>query len=54
MSIDTMFPNFVEFEKEAGDGVTIHGKRKGSGPPLLLLHGYVQQLKRIQTMLIDT
>lgn len=33
-----MFDGFVEFDI-AVSGTTIHGRRGGSGPPLLLLHG---------------
>lgn len=36
-----MFENFETFDIELGD-VTIHGRMAGSGPPLLLLHGYPQ------------
>ena len=36
-----MFDGFEEFDVDAG-GVTIHGRRGGSGPPLLLLHGHPQ------------
>lgn len=36
-----MFEGFEEFDLEA-NGVTIHGVKGGSGPPLLLLHGYPQ------------
>jgi haloacetate dehalogenase len=35
------FPGFEPFDLEVGD-VTIHGVTGGSGPPLLLLHGYPQ------------
>ena len=37
----TMFPNFKHFSL-AGAGATIHGVIGGSGPPLLLIHGYPQ------------
>ncbi|WP_232665517.1 alpha/beta fold hydrolase [Pseudonocardia sp. TRM90224] len=33
-----MFEGFDEFDVEAGS-TTVHGRRGGSGPPLLLLHG---------------
>ncbi len=36
-----LFPGFRTFDVDAG-GVTIHGVTGGSGPPLLLLHGYPQ------------
>ena len=36
-----MFPGFATFDLETS-GATIHGVRGGSGPPLLLLHGYPQ------------
>lgn len=36
-----MFEDFSRFEI-ATSGATIHGVRGGSGPPLLLLHGYPQ------------
>ncbi len=36
-----MFAGFASFDVPL-DGVTIHGVRAGSGPPLLLLHGYPQ------------
>jgi haloacetate dehalogenase len=36
-----MFDGFSRFDVHCG-GVTIHGVRAGSGPPLLLLHGYPQ------------
>ncbi len=34
-----MFEGFEEFDVP-GSGTTIHGRRGGSGPPLLLLHGH--------------
>jgi haloacetate dehalogenase len=37
----TLFPDFSSFDVET-DGVTIHGVTGGSGPPVLLLHGYPQ------------
>lgn len=36
-----MFENFKPFDIDVGPA-TIHGVRAGSGPPLLLLHGYPQ------------
>ena len=36
-----MFQGFNEFDLDVSD-VTIHGLIVGSGPPLLLLHGYPQ------------
>jgi len=36
-----MFEGFDSFDHVIGD-VTIHGRMAGSGPPLLLLHGYPQ------------
>jgi haloacetate dehalogenase len=37
-----LFPGFRTFDADAGNGVTIHGVTGGSGPPVLLLHGYPQ------------
>jgi|SRR5215469_2601830 len=36
-----MFDGFEEFDISTA-GVSIHGRRGGSGPPLLLLHGIVR------------
>jgi haloacetate dehalogenase len=36
------FPGFRQFSQAGADGVRIHGVTGGSGPPLLLLHGYPQ------------
>lgn len=36
-----LFPQFRTFDIDSG-GVTIHGVTGGSGPPILLLHGYPQ------------
>ena len=36
-----LFPQFRTFDVDA-DGVSIHGVMGGSGPPVLLLHGYPQ------------
>jgi haloacetate dehalogenase len=33
-----MFEGFEEFDV-AGDGATVHRRRGGDGPPVLLLHG---------------
>lgn len=40
-TIDAMFPGF-DTRKIQTSGATIHTRRGGSGPPLLLLHGYPQ------------
>ncbi len=40
-SEDGFFPDFEPFEIDI-DGVCIRGRRGGTGPPLLLLHGYPQ------------
>ncbi len=37
-----MFDGFQRQSFEVGDGIRIHGVVGGSGPPLLLLHGYPQ------------
>ncbi|MGD1867830.1 MAG: alpha/beta fold hydrolase [Phormidesmis sp.] len=37
----TMFPNFTT-QKITANGITLHTRIGGSGPPLLLLHGYPQ------------
>jgi haloacetate dehalogenase len=37
-----MFPGFTEFNIAVSPAVTIYGIRAGSGPPLLLLHGFPQ------------
>ena len=37
-----MFEGFETFDRPGADGVTIHGRVGGAGPPLLLLHGYPQ------------
>jgi haloacetate dehalogenase len=41
MPLENLFPNF-EIRDLQTSGATIHCLRKGSGPPLLLLHGYPQ------------
>lgn len=38
----SLFPNFQEFNIQTAPNVTIHGIRAGSGPPILLLHGFPQ------------
>lgn len=40
----SLFPNFVSFDEKVSSSpsVTIHGVRSGTGPPLLLIHGYPQ------------
>ncbi len=35
-------PEFKDFKVETDKNVTIYGVQAGSGPPLLLLHGYPQ------------
>ena len=37
-----LFPGFAERRIETTDGIEIHLRMGGSGPPLLLLHGYPQ------------
>jgi haloacetate dehalogenase len=37
-----MFSGFQEFNIAVSPNVTIHGVRAGSGPPLLLIHGFPQ------------
>jgi haloacetate dehalogenase len=39
---DPLFPGFRSITATGADGVQIHGVTGGSGPPLLLLHGYPQ------------
>jgi len=41
MPVEKLFPDF-EIRDLRTSGATIHCLRKGSGPPLLLLHGYPQ------------
>jgi pimeloyl-ACP methyl ester carboxylesterase len=41
MPVEKLFPDF-EIRDWRTSGATIHCLRKGSGPPLLLLHGYPQ------------
>jgi len=40
--MDALFPGFRSIDLPGADGVMIHGVTGGSGPPLLLLHGYPQ------------
>src|SRR5690554_4866078 len=37
-----MFQGFESFDVTIADGISIHGRRGGEGPPLLLLHGHPQ------------
>lgn len=37
----SLFPSFARIELEV-DGTTINAVRAGTGPPVLLLHGYPQ------------
>ncbi len=37
-----MFEGFESFDIDVDDGIRIHGRRAGDGPPLLLLHGHPQ------------
>jgi len=37
-----LFPGFAHSTVDVGDGISIHCAHGGSGPPLLLLHGYPQ------------
>lgn len=40
--MSTMFEGFESFDIDVDDGIRIHGRRAGDGPPLLLLHGHPQ------------
>jgi haloacetate dehalogenase len=40
--MDALFPGFRTFDLPGAEGVSIRGVIGGSGPPLLLLHGYPQ------------
>jgi haloacetate dehalogenase len=40
--MSALFPGFTTGTIDVGDGITIHHETGGSGPPLLLLHGYPQ------------
>ena len=40
--MNALFPDFRTFDLPGANGVMIHGVAGGSGPPLLLLHGYPQ------------
>ena len=42
MASTELFPGFRALDVEVSPGVTIHAVTKGSGPPLLLLHGHPQ------------
>ena len=42
MSAPSLFPNFEQHRITVGDGINIAGVVGGSGPPLLLLHGFPQ------------
>ena len=42
MSESTLFPGFDTFDIDTDEGVRIHGRTGGSGPPLLVLHGHPQ------------
>jgi haloacetate dehalogenase len=35
-----MFDGFEEWDRDLGDGVVLHGRSGGTGPPVLLLHGH--------------
>ncbi|HEY5115868.1 MAG TPA: alpha/beta hydrolase [Nakamurella sp.] len=35
-----MFEGFREWRRDVGDGVTLHGRDGGDGPPVVLLHGH--------------
>jgi haloacetate dehalogenase len=37
-----MFPGFTPFDIQVSPDIKIHGIRSGTGPPLLLLHGFPQ------------
>ncbi|KAI4253194.1 MAG: hypothetical protein LQ352_003826 [Teloschistes flavicans] len=37
-----MFAEYTEFDITIQDGIIIHGRHGGKGPPLLLLHGFPQ------------
>ena len=39
-----MFPDFTPFNIPVSPSITIHGLHHGQGPPLLLLHGFPQNL----------
>src|SRR5690606_6634387 len=38
----SMFNGFETFDLDVGNGIVIHGRKGGDGPPLLLLHGHPQ------------
>lgn len=35
-----MFEGFSEWRRDVGNGVILHGRDGGAGPPVLLLHGH--------------
>ena len=41
-TVPDLFPGFAERRIETAPGIQIHARVGGSGPPLLLLHGYPQ------------
>ena len=47
-----LFRGFFEFENGVEDGITIFGRTGGSGPPLLLLHGWSPHPLAIASSLI--
>lgn len=42
MSVEALFPGFHEARYQAGEGIEIAYVTAGSGPPVLMLHGYPQ------------
>src|ERR1043165_2212264 len=42
MTASSLLPGFDSFRIDTDEGVHIHGRAGGSGPPLLLLHGHPQ------------
>ncbi|CAM6109509.1 unnamed protein product [Calypogeia fissa] len=41
-SVTKLFEGFTSFDVEVEPDISIHGIRRGNGPPLLLLHGFPQ------------